>query len=327
MARYSEPALPGLPSRPRDAHKGDFGRVLIVGGSRGMAGAPCLAARAAYRGGAGLVKVAVPESLWDVVAVKLDEALTAGLPETPLGTLSHSALEPLLELAGWADVVVLGPGASTNPETAELMRQAIANIARPVVLDADGLNAFSGCRGAAAAAPSAAALEAPARAPDMRRVFELGAAQEALGDRPLVLTPHPGEMARLLGTSIQSVQEDRRRAARECVLASQAIVVLKGADTLVADGKRVFVNTTGNPGMASGGTGDVLVGLLAALIGQGLEPFDASCLAAHLHGLAGDVAAQRLGVWSLVAGDLLEALPAAMLKYFRTKAGRRRRTM
>lgn len=292
---------PPLPPRPRDAHKGDFGRVLIAGGSRGMIGAPCLAARAAYRGGAGLVKLAVPESLWDVAAVKLDETLTAGLPETPLGTFALSALEPLLELAAWADVVVLGPGMSANPETARLTRLALAQINRPVVLDADGLNACSAVSGAERGTGSP--------------LGELAAAQAAVPRRPLILTPHPGEMARLLATSTQAVQKDRAKAARECARAARAVVVLKGAGTLVADGKRLFVNPTGNPGMASGGTGDVLAGLLAALIGQKMAPYAAACLAAYLHGLAGDLAARSLGLWSLTAGDVLAALPAAFLEY------------
>jgi NAD(P)H-hydrate epimerase len=284
--------------------------VLIAGGSRGMIGAPCLAARAAYRGGAGLVKLAVPESLWDLAAVKLDETLTAGLPETPLGTFSQSALEPLLELAAWADVVVLGPGLSAHPETARLTRLALARINRPVVLDADGLNAFAAIGSA----------QPDARGP----LGQLAAAQAALPRRPLILTPHPGEMARLLATSPQAVQRNRPKAARECARAARAVVVLKGAGTLVADGKRLFVNPTGNPGMASGGTGDVLAGLLAALIGQKLAPYAAACLAVYLHGLAGDLAARRLGLWSVTAGDVLAALPAAFLEYSLQRPGIRR---
>jgi hydroxyethylthiazole kinase-like uncharacterized protein yjeF len=282
--------VPPLPRRSREANKGDCGRVLIVGGSRGMLGAPCLAARAAGRGGAGLVKVAVPEGLWDSVALKLDEYLTAGLPATPAGALSEDAFDPLLELAAWADVVVLGPGLGTAAETVAVVRLAVREITKPLVLDADGLNAFAG------------------------RMEDLKARPRG---SPLILTPHPGEMARLLKTTAQAVQKDREAAVRECIAATGAVVVLKGAGTLVADARRLYVNRTGNPGMATGGTGDVLAGLLGALLGQGLRAYDASCLAVYLHGLAGDLAVKRLGEWSLVAGDLVDFLPQAFLAHAR----------
>jgi NAD(P)H-hydrate epimerase len=283
--------LPRLPRRQKDANKGDCGKLLIVGGSRGMAGAVCLAARAAGRSGAGLVKVAVPEPIWDVVATKLDEALTAGWPATRGGGLCEKALDPLLEAAAWADVVVLGPGLGTDPQTTAVVRAAVRQIHKPLVLDADGLNAFAG------------------------RVGLLGQAQHALKDRMLILTPHPGEMARLLRKTIKEIQADRNDAARACAQAAQAVVLLKGAGTMVTDARRLYVNRTGNPGMATGGSGDVLAGLLGALLGQGLNAYDATCLAAHLHGFAGDLAAKRLTEWSLVAGDLIDELPNVFYAY------------
>jgi NAD(P)H-hydrate epimerase len=302
--------LPPLPARAKDANKGDCGKLLIVGGSRGMAGAVCLAARAAGRSGAGLVKVAVPEAIWDLVATKLDESVTAGLPATRNGSLSEKALDVLLEAAAWADVVVLGPGLGTEQQTLAAVREATRRIAKPLVLDADGLNAFAS------------------------RVGQLGRMQSAQKDRSLVLTPHPGEMARLLngswtaplprrkkarktGLSPKAVQADREGAAKTCARMSKAVVLLKGAGTIVTDGRRRYVNKTGNPGMATGGSGDVLAGLLGALIGQGMDAYGASCLAAHLHGFAGDLAARRLTPWSLVAGDLVDELPNAFYAYLR----------
>ena len=319
MAKKSIP----LPKRQEVANKGDFGKLLIAGGSRGMAGAVCLAARAAGRSGAGLVKVGVPEPIWDVVAAKLDEAITTGLPATRNGALAEKALDALMEAVEWADVVVLGPGLGTDRQTVSVVREATRQITKPLVLDADGLNAFAS------------------------RVGQLGRMQSALKDRPLVLTPHPGEMARLLNGSWtgplshqkkakrgpprtpraprsdrkvnpltpKHVQADREGAARTCARAAKAVVLLKGAGTIVTDGRRRYVNKTGNPGMATGGSGDVLAGLLGALIGQGLDAYEATCLAAHLHGFAGDLAARRLTEWSLVAGDLIDELPNAFYAY------------
>lgn len=256
-----------------------------------MVGAVCLAARAAGRAGAGLVKVAVPESVWDVVAGKLDEPLTAGWPATRGGAFSEKALAPLLEAADWADVVVLGPGLGADPQSVAVVRAAVRQIAKPLVLDADGLNALAGRTGA------------------------LKQAQEAQRDRPLILTPHPGEMARLMRTTVKAVQADREAVARRCAGQTGTVVLLKGAGTIVTDGRRRYLNTTGNPGMATGGSGDVLAGLIGALVGQGLAAYEATCLAAHLHGLAGDLAAQRLTQWSLVAGDLIDELPNAFHAY------------
>lgn len=283
--------LPSLPSRDSDANKGDCGRVLIVGGSRGMAGAPTLAAKAAYRSGAGLVKLAIPMSIWDVVAAKLDEVTTVGLPETRRGTIARRALEQVGGPEEWADVAVLGPGMSQETETADFIRRYVASVKIPVVLDADGLNAF--------------------------KDGKLHLLKKRANNAARVLTPHPGEMARLLGGSALDIQEGREDAVKEASVESGSVVVLKGAGTLVCDGTRLYKNKTGNPGMATGGTGDVLAGVIGALIGQGLEPFEAACLGVHLHGLAGDIAIQTKGVWSLIAGDLIEALPAAFLQYDR----------
>ncbi|HYG76684.1 MAG TPA: NAD(P)H-hydrate dehydratase [Planctomycetota bacterium] len=286
--------VPSLPQRATDANKGSCGRVLIVGGSRGMAGAPCLAARAAYRSGAGLVRVVVPRSIWDVVAIKLDECTTLGLESTREGTFADLR-QICEEESAWCDVAVLGPGISSHStRTLGQVRRCACVFNAPLVLDADALNAFA-----------------------LHNLSELGEVRaKQKNAAPLVLTPHPGEMARLLKDTIVNVQTDRQEAALACQkLTHGGVVVLKGESTVVTDGERVYVNPTGNPGMATGGTGDVLCGIIAALIGQRMSAYDAACLGVYLHGLAGDLAAKRLGMWSLIASDLIDELPNAFLQH------------
>jgi NAD(P)H-hydrate epimerase len=273
-----------LPRRPRSAHKGTFGRVLLIAGSTGMTGAACLCARGALRIGAGLVTVGCPAGINDILESKLTEAMTFPLPETYDRSLDTRALATILELAEDSDVLAIGPGISRDPETAVLVRRLVGRLDKPMVIDADALSAL---------ADAAVILEGP--------------------HAPAVLTPHPGEMARLMSASTEEVQARRAYFADRAASRFQSVTVLKGACTLVAERDRpITVNPTGNPGMASGGTGDVLTGMIAGLIAQGLLPFEAAAAATYLHGLAGDLAAARLGEASLVAGDLLEALPAAM---------------
>lgn len=276
--------LPSLPRLRRDAHKGDRGRVLAVAGSRGMLGAPCLASTAALRAGAGLVYLAVPESLLDPASVKLTEVILKPMRETSEGTLAMGALSELETLAEECDAAALGPGLSTRPETVSVACRLYAAVRRPMVVDADALNALA-----------------------------LSGANLADHAGPRILTPHPGEMGRLLGCAAAAVQRDRKGAARRLTRAARAVAVLKGSGTVVAEGRRLAVNATGNPGMATAGTGDVLTGLIAGLLAQGMRPYDAARLGAHLHGLAGDLAARDLGEHSLIAGDLLAFLPKAFL--------------
>lgn len=284
--------IPTLPPRANDANKGDCGRIVVIGGSRGMAGAPCLAAKAACRAGSGLVLVAVPKAIWDVVAIKLDEAQTRGVgADDDVAFTEWSSLE-LLKICDWADVVVMGPGMAQHSGTVKAVHELVDKCEKPMVLDADALNAFGG-----------------------GRAELLFASQKKNSRRELVLTPHPGEMARLLNTSIDYVQGDRTQAVLACSDLTCSVVVLKGAETLVCDGRRLYLNRTGNPGMATGGTGDVLAGIVGALMGQGMPAFEAACLSVYLHGLAGDLAAAKLGMWSLIAGDLITELPAAFLKH------------
>lgn len=284
---------PGLlPTRPPDTHKGLSGRVLIVAGARGLTGAAALAARGALRTGAGLVTVATPASVYPILAVKLTEAMTKPLPETREQTLSLQAQAPLLEQIGASDCAAIGPGLSQHSETGELVRRLIPLLRTPCVLDADGINAVAADR---------AALK--------RR----GA--------PMVITPHPAEMGRLVQLSADDVQRDRERIASEFAKDYGVVVVLKGHRTVIAnvDGARV-INETGNPGMAAGGMGDVLTGMIAALIGQRLAPFDAARLGVHLHGLAGDLAMKRVGAVGLIATDLADTIPLAVRDYQRGSA-------
>jgi NAD(P)H-hydrate epimerase len=273
-----------LPTRPRTAHKGTFGHVGIIAGSAGKTGAAAMAAMAALRIGAGLVTVATPRSLSDVLEAKLLEAMVFPVPETDARTLSKQALEPLLVFAADKTALAIGPGIGQHPETQALVHNLLVEAKRPMVLDADGINAVAGHA-------------------DM-----LGRASG-----PLILTPHPGEMARLLGTTSAAIQRDRLGAASRLAHERNVCVVLKGAGTIVAapDG-RLAINSTGNPGMATAGTGDVLTGIIAGLLAQGLPVWEAACAGVFLHGLAGDLAAAEQGEAGLIAGDVIRAIPRAM---------------
>ena len=272
-----------FPPRPRDAHKGTYGRLLIVAGSLGKTGAAALAARAAMRSGSGLVTVATPASQQPVVAGLILEAMSEPLPETAARTLALKAREVVLELAAERDAVALGPGLGLDDETLRVARELARDLPKSLVIDADALTALAG---------------------------HLDVLREARG--PRCLTPHPGEMARMLGVPVAEVQRDRVASARGFAIAHGVHVVLKGAASVIAspDG-RVFLNPTGNPGMASGGTGDVLTGMVGAFLARGIAPGDALAAAVYLHGSAGDTAAARVGQEALVASDVIAAIPDA----------------
>lgn len=275
--------------RKIDAHKGSYGHVLILAGSEGKAGAAAMCAKSALRSGAGLVTVATPKSSLPVVAAHGMEFMTEPLPETEEGSASAQVLASgqMDRLAEGKSVLAVGPGLGAAAETAQLVREVVNRSLLPVVLDADGLNAFAG------------------------RIQELQAA-----NRVRVLTPHPGEMARLSGLKTTDVQSRRVEIARDFAINHKIYLVLKGARTLVAspDGS-VAVNPTGNPGMATGGTGDCLTGIIAGLLAQfpGKAVGEVLAAAVYLHGLAGDFAAKKMGEASMVAGDLLDAIPRAWL--------------
>jgi NAD(P)H-hydrate epimerase len=277
------PELRAIPRRKPTQHKGDFGRVLVVGGSIGMHGAPLLAAAAALRSGAGLVTIALPRSVYAVAGAAELRATWLPLPESLHGALEPSSLALLLDACGRADVVAIGPGLSTSPETRVLLRQLVPRVSQPLVLDADGLNAFAGD---------------PARISGRRA--------------STVLTPHPGELRRLTGAAPGDDDEPRRLAAVDLAMRAGATVILKGHRSVVSDGFESHFNPTGNPGMASGGSGDVLTGCVAALLAVVGKPLVAARVAAFAHGRAGDLAAAELGELGVTATDLVAKLPAAL---------------
>jgi NAD(P)H-hydrate epimerase len=274
--------------RPRreDSHKGLYGHVLVIAGARGFAGAAVLCARGAIRAGAGLVTIGGPASLAAAPPASLPEAMTRALPETPAGTLSESAGDAIVEAAGGMQAVAIGPGLTTHPEVVALVRRLLPRLETPVVVDADALNALAG---------------------------EPGSLRDVPG--PVIITPHPGEMARLIGATTASVQRDRLGAAREAARISGAVTVLKGARTIVAspDGHAAII-PNGNPAMATGGMGDVLTGAIAALVGQQVPAFDAAACGAYLHGLAGDLAAAGRGELGLLAHEVADEIPRALAR-------------
>ncbi len=276
-----DPTLPCLPRRAPDAHKGTFGTALIIGGSRGMTGAVVLAGMAALRGGAGLVRLAVADRCLETVAAYEPSYMTAPLPDDVDGRISAAAHTRIVELAGAATVVALGPGLGRSPGLDRLVGLLYEELSLPMVCDADALNALS----------------------TDRELIPRHAA-------PRVFTPHPGEFARLVGHNYPG--EEREAAAMELANRGGVIVVLKGHRTFVTDGRRHWHNSTGNPGMATGGSGDSLTGLITALACQGLEPYEAARLGVYVHGLAGDLGAKDLGEASLTARDIVRFLPAAL---------------
>jgi NAD(P)H-hydrate epimerase len=291
----SKDVAPLLGPRPRDSNKGMYGHVLVIGGSLGKAGAAAMAGFSALRAGAGLVTVATAKSVLPTVACFHPELMTEPLEETANGTIALKALQSIKRLAEKKTVLAIGPGISRNEETAELVRKIVSDAAATIVLDADGLNAFEG------------------RAKDLNGKARKGGAKDAKKTRSLVLTPHPGEMSRLTGLTIQAIQRDRVNVARTFAQKYGVILVLKGDRTIVAapDGQ-AWVNPTGNPGMATGGTGDILTGIIAGMLAQNPQrAFEAVLAAVYLHGVAGDVACERVGEQPLVATDLIEALPQA----------------
>ena len=278
-------AKAALPVRAASAHKGTFGHAGILAGSVGKTGAAALAAKAALRTGVGLVTVGVPASLNDIVEAKLLEAMTLSLPETKARTLGRAAFDRILDFIQSKTAVAIGPGLSTHPETVEVVQSLMKHLDRPVVLDADALNAL-------ASRPS---LLTECKTPP-------------------ILTPHPGEMARLEGDATpQSVNADRLGTARRFARERGVFVVLKGARTVVArpDGL-LMICPTGNPGMATAGTGDTLTGMLVSLLAQGVPSWEAACASSYLHGAAGDLAAARFGSAGMIAGDLIEQIPYAI---------------
>ncbi len=271
-------AVPTIPLRESDAHKGAFGHVLVVGGAVGFTGAPVMACEGALRTGAGLVTCACPAHLLTIIATKLTEAMTFPLPTDGQGCLSAEAARILLVSIDRFDALVVGPGLGAHDTTREFVRALLAGVRIPSVVDADGLRAFDSDHAV------------PAHC---------------------VVTPHPGEFARMTGTAAAAVQAARRDHALGFAQHHEGTLVLKGGSTIVCDKERCYVNANGNPGMATGGAGDVLAGVIGALLGQDFEPFDAAVLGVWLHGRAGDLACEELGEESMLARDIARHLSRA----------------
>jgi NAD(P)H-hydrate epimerase len=278
--------IPKLKPRATDAHKGDFGKVCIIAGSLGMNGAAALAGRAALRAGAGLVRVATPKNVLSIVASIEPCFTTIALPEDTAGRISAKAINTILEAVVENDAVAFGPGVGVSGALRSILEVLLEQQQLRLLIDADGLNNLAGIR------------DWPARL-----------------NAKLILTPHPGEMKRLWsGLFREQLLADRQEQAAKLARQTKTGVVLKGAGTVVTDGERVYVNKTGNPGMATAGSGDVLTGVITALVGQGLSDFDAAVLGVYVHGLAGDIAAEKVGQISLITTDIIDSLPDALLK-------------
>jgi ADP-dependent NAD(P)H-hydrate dehydratase len=279
--------IPKLKPRAVDGHKGDYGKVCIIAGSFGMSGAAALAGRAALRAGAGLVRVATPKSVLPIVAAIEPSFTTIALPEDGNGRISAKAINIILETVSENDVVAFGPGVGISGALRSILETLLEQESLRLVIDADGLNNLACIKN------WRARLKAK-----------------------LILTPHPGEMKRLWsGLMRQELPADRQEQALQLSQRTNAIIVLKGAGTVVTDGEKVYINKTGNPGMATAGSGDVLTGIITALLGQGLSDFDAAVLGVYIHGLAGDIAAEKFGQVSLMTTDIIDSLPDAFLRY------------
>ncbi|MFO7819267.1 MAG: NAD(P)H-hydrate dehydratase [Halanaerobacter sp.] len=279
----AEMAAELLPLRDNNSHKGDYGKLLLVSGSPGMTGAAVLVARASLKMGAGLVTVGVPQSLHQILENKLTEAMTYPLGETEEGTVDISSLERIKDLISSRDVLAIGPGLRTKVETAKVVNSLLVEVKKPIVIDADGLNNLD----------------------DLSLLKERSS--------PTILTPHPGEMSHLIAKPIEEIEANRLEVAREFAGEYGVVLVLKGSRTLIATPQgQIYLNCSGNSGLATGGSGDVLTGLITSLIGQGLTPSEASILAVYLHGLAAELGSEELTEYSLLPSDVIDYLPQAI---------------
>lgn len=269
-----------LKRRKPNTHKGDYGHVFVVAGSIGMTGAAYLTSEAALLTGSGLVTCAIPKSLNVIMEKKLTEVMTLPVEDRGKGYFLANAFSKIKNFSKKADAIAIGPGLSQKFEVKKLVKRFIRNLKLPIILDADGINCI-------------------ADRPDILKKAK----------NPLIITPHPGEMSRLIHKKVDSIQKNRKKVAKEVSRKFGVTVVLKGRDTVVASPNgSVYVNKTGNPGMASGGVGDVLTGMIASLVGQGFTPFNAAKFGVYLHGLAGDIAAKEKGEASLRAQDVLNSI-------------------
>ncbi|MCM8807962.1 MAG: NAD(P)H-hydrate dehydratase [Candidatus Omnitrophica bacterium] len=276
-----------LKKREKDTHKGDYGHLFIIGGSPGLTGAVCLAGISALRSGCGLVTIGIPESLNQIIEIKLTEVMSLPLPETEDHYFSLNAYEKTYEfIEKKADCVLIGPGISLHQETKKFVKKIIPEIKKPLIIDADALKIIS-------------------ENIEILKFLE----------KP-ILTPHPGEMCYLTGLSIKEIQKNREKVAVEFAQKYNVILILKGYKTIVTDGEKTYINLTGNPGMATAGSGDVLAGIIGGLLATGEEKFISAKYGVLIHGLAGDIAKREKGEISLIASDIIEKIPIAF-KYLK----------
>lgn len=275
-----------FPITLHNANKGSLGHQLNICGSYKMPGAAVISAKGALRSGVGLLKCLFPKSIYPVMTTHLTQPVFAPLTENEEKTISMGALTSILGELTWADSVVIGCGIGVNDDTQVIVNQVIRECKKPLVIDADGINCLN---------------------------FSIDILQDK--NAPVILTPHPGEMARLTQKTVDEVQKNRISTAKKFAKKHNVILVLKGANTVVTDGKRVKINTTGNPGMAMGGTGDLLSGMLGAFLAQGMEPFDAACAGVYIHGLCGDITARELSKRSMTVDDMAELLGVLMSEF------------
>ena len=278
-----------LSQRKPNTNKGDYGHIFILAGSLGFTGAAVLCANSAMRQGAGLVTLGIPESLSAIAAKRVFlEVMVNPLPQTKNKTLALNGYQKIADFTAKADVLVIGPGLSQNPSTQKLVRKIIAQIDKPMVIDADGLNALAGHLNLLSAIR-----------------YPLFATR--------ILTPHPGEFSRLISKPVTFIQKNREILAKSFANDYNVILILKGHKTVIAaPDKKIYLNKTGNPGMATAGSGDVLAGMIAALLGQGLGGFEAARLGVYLHGLAGDLAAKEKAQAGMIASDIIGKIPQAI---------------
>lgn len=274
-----------LSQRKLNTNKSDYGHIFVLAGSRGLSGAGVLCANSTMRSGAGLVTLGIPESLYPIVAKRVFlEVMVNPLPETREKTLSLSGYQKIFDFSQKAKVLAIGPGLSRNPSTQRLVRKIVSHINKPLVVDADGLNALAG--------------------------------HLDILPRAAILTPHLGEFSRLISKPIEYIQKNREKLAKSFASHYNIVLVLKGHKTIVAAwDKKIYVNPTGNPGMATAGSGDVLTGIIAALLGQGLSAFEAAKTGVYLHGSAGDLAAKEKTQAGMIASDIIDKIPAAIKRY------------
>jgi NAD(P)H-hydrate epimerase len=285
-----------IPERKRYSHKGNYGHILIVAGSKGKTGAALMAAKACLRAGAGLVTIGIPESVAGIIQSRITEEMTLILPDKGNGTLSEKASKSILDfLDRTADVLAIGPGIGVNANTEKIMRDIMMNSSVPLLIDADGINSLSFSK---------------------KLLSEVKV--------PVILTPHPGEMARLLSekskvknqktVAAKDIEKDRIDIATSFAKQTKTYLVLKGVPTIVADPEgKGFINSTGNPGMSTAGSGDVLTGMIAGFLGQNKNPLNACLIGVYIHGLAGDIAASEKGEISLIATDIIDKIPNALI--------------